>query len=210
MAKPNYLIKREDIMDAVLRRCTAKFKDIDVGIQTVAEFEYDGRKPTKPIRKTDKYVVTTYVYGKHGKDPYDKYEFTGRGKNAVEAACESLREAEKGIADTWATARMVAHVTEFVKLFGRLMAGKSAVVYTVTKVDTEYPTAYVHREFGTREKAADFVMNDYNIVHMEERLSGTPVDLSECMESLVYHTDERTIRYIVHPVVVFEDEIVCK
>lgn len=207
MAKANYLIKREDIMDAALRRCTAKFKDIDVGIQTVKEFIDSKRKPTKPIRKTDKYVVTTYVYGKNGKDRYDKYEFTGRGKNVVEAAYESLHEADKGIADTWATARMVSHVTEFVKLFEKLMVGKAAVVYTVTKVDTEYPTSYAHREFPTREKAAEFVMNDYNIVHMEERLNGLPVDLSECMEGMVYHTDERNIRYIVHPVVVFEDEM---
>ena len=116
MAKPNYLIKREDIMDAALRRCTAKFKDIDVGIQTVSEFEYSKRVPTKPIRKTDKYVVTTYVYGKNGKDPYDKYEFTGRGKNVVEAAYESLREAEKGIVHSWATTRMVTHVSQAVRL----------------------------------------------------------------------------------------------
>lgn len=202
MAKTNYIIKREDIMDAVLRRCTAKFKDIDVGIQTVKEFEYERREPTRPIRKTDKYVVTTYLYGSK-----NNYSFTGRGKNAVEAAYESLHEAEKGIVDTSATARMFAHLTEFVKLFEKLMVGKSAVVYTVTKVDTEYPTSYVHREFSTREKAAEFVMNDYNIVHDEERLNGQPVDLSECMEGMVYHTDERNIRYIVHPVVVFEDEV---
>ena len=49
MARANYLIKREDIMDATLRRCTAKFKDIDVGIQTVVEFDHSKRKPTKPI-----------------------------------------------------------------------------------------------------------------------------------------------------------------
>ena len=207
MAKTNYLIKREDIMDAALRRCTAKFKDIDVGIQTVKEFMDSKRKPTKPIRKTDKYVVTTYVYGKNGKDRYDKYEFTGRGKNVVEAAYESLHEADKGIADTWATARMVSHVTEFITLFDLLMVSKSAVVYTVTKVDTEFPREYVHREFSSREKAADFIMNDYNIVNQEERLNDQPVDLSECMGGVVYHTDERTIRYILHPVVVFEDDV---
>ena len=202
MAKTNYIIKREDIMDAVLRRCTARFKDIDLGIQTVSEFEHGKGEPTKPIRKTDRYVVTTYVYGSK-----NNYSFTGRGKNALEAAYESLHEAEKGIVDTMATARMVSHVTEFVKLFERLMVGKSAVVYTVTKVDTEFPREYVHREFSTREKAAEFVMNDYNILREEERLNGTPVDISECMEGMVYHTDERTIRYIVHPVVVFEDEL---
>lgn len=209
MAKPNYLIKREDIMDAAMRRCTAKFKDIDVGIQTVGEFEYSKRIPTKPIRKTDKYVVTTYVYGKNGKDPYDKYEFTGRGKNAVEAVYESLREANNGIIHGWATTRMATHVSEFLKLFDWLMGGnRSAVVYTVTKVDTEFPREYVHREFSTREKAATFIMADYNIVREEESLNdGMPVDLAECMGGLVYHTDERTIRYILHPVVVFGNEL---
>ena len=209
MAKTNYLTKKDDIMDAALRRCTAKFKDIGVGIQTVGEFMRSKCEPTKPIRKTDKYVVTTYVYGKNGKDPYDKYEFTGRGKNVEDAAYESLREAEKGIIHGWATTRMVTHVAEFLKLFDWLMgANKSVVVYTVTKVDTEFPREYVHREFPTRKKAASFIKDDYNIVREEESLNdGMPADLDECMGGLVYHTDERTIRYILHPVVVFEDDM---